>query len=145
MCTPTFRHLEFKQSFSFPSRWMLEMFRTTPSLGTTPSRMLNDRFKYLRACSFWRSSGIDLESWFEVKSSTWKPFICPSVVGIGPENLLLAMTNSSKLLQFLIELGILPGKRFLERSMVITFSKKPIALGKAPLRKLLERLKTLLR
>uniref|UniRef100_A0A0A9AEX9 Uncharacterized protein n=1 Tax=Arundo donax TaxID=35708 RepID=A0A0A9AEX9_ARUDO len=58
--------------------------RNTPSCGTCPSNLLNERFKEKRPLKVPRNSGMSPDKLLWERSSTKRPFSFPSDGGIAP-------------------------------------------------------------
>ncbi|KAL1080374.1 hypothetical protein V6Z11_D10G290300 [Gossypium hirsutum] len=96
------------QSLLFPSTNVAVPFLKTPPLGITPSKLLKERFKYLKAPNLTRNSGI------------------------SPERLLLDTSNASSPLSELNEEGMGPPKKFPSKNSFSRLTQLPRFSGSKP-------------
>lgn len=140
-------------------------FRNNPSYGTSPSRLLNDKFRSCRRVKFCRYFGIWPDKLFLPRSRSWRLFKAlreegmlpsnrlfprsrrssimhfPNVGGMTPENLLSETSNSTRLLILPSSWGSGPFKRFLAKLNEMDIKGRvTTSAGIVPVRLLLDRL-----
>ncbi|TYI63024.1 hypothetical protein E1A91_D10G291700v1, partial [Gossypium mustelinum] len=87
-----------------------------PPLGSTPSKLLKERFKYFKALKLTRNSGTPPERLFSDTSNSTRPLNELKDEGMGPSNKLPPRNNLSSLTQLPRLFGIKPDNLFFEKS-----------------------------
>ena len=104
------------QSLAFPITDIALAFLKTPSVGTSPSISLNERFNFFKEGSFSKTFGIEPDRLFLETSRNLRPFKKAIDEGKDPSKELPCKIRYSKLNQSPMELGISPDKLFSEIS-----------------------------
>ena len=128
------------QSLLFPITDIIFTFLKTPPVGTSPSILLNEMFKYFKNESFSRPFGINPDKLFYETSKCSRPFNEPIDEGMFPLKEFSCKPRYTKLKQFPIVVGISPEKLFLETSSESIFFKPSTSTGKLPLNELWDKL-----
>ncbi|KAG4181535.1 hypothetical protein ERO13_A10G234232v2 [Gossypium hirsutum] len=106
----------------------------TPSLGITPSKSLNERFKYFSAPKLARNSGTLPERLFSDTSSAARPLNELIDEGMGPSNKLPPRNNFSNLTQLPRLFGSKPDNLFFETSKPPRFFNFSTSTGSSPVK-----------
>ena len=128
------------QSLLFPIIDIAFTFLKTPPVGTSPSILLNEMFKYFKNKSFSRPFGINPDKLFCEISKYSRPFKEAIDEGMVLLNEFPCKRKYTKLKQFPIVVGISPEKLFLETSIELIFFKLPTSTGNLPLNELWDKL-----
>ena len=111
-------------------------FLKTPSIGTSPSISLNERFNFFKEGSFSKTFGIEPKRLFLETSRNLRPFKKTIDEGKDPLKELPCKLRYSKPKQFPMELGIFPDKLFSEISSWLIFFRLPTSKGSLPVNEL---------
>ena len=117
-------------SWLFPWRESQLMLAKKPFFGTSPSKLLKDKFNFCKALSFSNSVGIRPERLLEERSNLSSAARFSSDFGIEPVILFLAMFRRCKIEYFLVIAGIFPDSWFPQMSMIWSCLKWLNSLGK---------------
>ena len=128
------------QSLLFPITDIAVTFLKTPPVGTSPSILLNEMFKYFKNRSFSKPFGINPDKLFCETSKYSRTFKKAIDEGMVPLNEFPCKPRYTKLKQFPIVVGISPEKLFLETSIELIFFKLPTSTGNLPLNELWDKL-----
>ena len=126
------------QSLLFPTTDIAFTFLKTPPVGTSPSILLNEMFKYFKNESLSRPFGINPDKLFRKTSKCSRPFKEAIDEGMFPLKEFPCKPRYTKLKQFPIVVGISPEKLFLETSSELIFFKLSTSTGNLPLNELWE-------
>ena len=94
------------------------MLAKKPFFGTSPSKLLKDKFNFIKALSFSNSVGIRPERLLEERSNLSSAARFSSDFGIEPVILFLAMFRRRKIEYFSVIAGIFPDSWFPQMSMI---------------------------
>nr|GMD81027.1 hypothetical protein CUMW_248580 [Ipomoea batatas] len=111
----------------------------TPTVGTSPSRSLKERFKYCKSESFWRSLGISPVNLFFEISKYVMLFKEIKEGGTLPSKRLSCISRYSRLKHSPIVFGISPDNLFPETSKAFSVFNLPTAGDNGPVNELRER------
>ena len=124
------------QSLVFPINDMTLMFLKTPSIGTSPLKLLNERFNCSKKSSLSKPSEMGPERLFCETSKSQRPFKEAIDDGMAPLKEFPCRLRYSKIKQFPIDVGISPDKLLLEISIWLIFFKLPTSNGSLPVNEL---------
>ena len=124
------------QSLVFPIIEIALAFLKSPSIGTSPSISLNERFNFFKEGSFSKTFGIEPDKLFLETSRNLRPSKKAIDEGKGPSKELPCKLRYSKLKQFPMELGISPDKLLSKISSCLIFVRLPTSKGSLPVNEL---------
>ncbi|TYJ16538.1 hypothetical protein E1A91_A10G261300v1 [Gossypium mustelinum] len=122
------------QSLLFPSTNVALAFLKIPPLGITPSKLLKERFKYLKAPNLTRNSGISPERLLLDTSNASSPLSELKDEGMGPSNKLPSKNSFSRLIQLPRLLGSKPDNLFLDTWNSPRLFRFATATGSSPVK-----------